>query len=110
MAELTTIIAKADGTPNLWLAFFGEHPGHVFRSANPIKAVRRLLEGTEADPGVYALLCDGNEGQQTLRYAVTWDAPMLYFPCSACDGRGEYLGLLVREVCQGCEGRKVIAV
>jgi hypothetical protein len=110
MPEASTIIARLRAPGNEWLAYFQETPGHAYYSDTPVKAVRRLLEGTEAESGVFAVLCDGAEGEATVYYEVTWDAPLLYFPCSACDGRGEYLGLLVREVCQRCGGRKVIAV
>ncbi len=109
MQDASTIIARLRAPGNEWLAFFPEAPGHAYYSDNPVKAVRRLLEGTDAEPGVFELLFNGTAGE-TRRYEVTWDAPLLYFPCSACEGRGEYLGLLVREVCQGCGGRKVVAV
>ncbi len=110
MAEQTTIIVRLRAPESEWLAFFPKTPGQAYYSDNPVKAVRRLLEGTEADPGVYELLCDGNEGEEALRYEVTWDAPVLWLPCSACEGRGVYEGLFEREVCSGCLGRKVIAV
>jgi hypothetical protein len=110
MQEAGTIIARLLATGNEWVAFFPGTPGHAYYSDNPAKAVRRLLEGTDAEPGVFEVLCGGDRDNETTRHEVTWDAPLLYFPCSACQGRGEYLGLLVREVCQGCGGRKIIAV
>ena len=84
-----------------WVAHFQDRPNSAYGSDGPVKAVRRLLEGNEADPGVYEILCQGEAGQETLRHSVT-------FPCQVCEGRGEYVGLLVREVCQGCGGRKVV--
>jgi hypothetical protein len=108
MADQTTIIARLRATENEWVAFFPKTPGHAYYSDGPAKAVRRLLEGTEADPGVYELLSVA--GGETLRYQVTWDEPVLYFPCPGCEGRGIYEGLFEREVCSGCSGRKLIAV
>jgi len=111
MQDGSTIVAKLHGTPNEWVAYFRESPGHAYYSDKPVKAVRRLLEGTEADSGVFVMLCDGETaGGATRRYEVIWDSPVLYFPCAGCEGRGEYLGLLVREVCPGCNGRKVVPV
>jgi len=75
MRDASTIIARLRVTGNEWVAFFPDTPGHAYYSDEPVKAVRRLLEGTDAESGVVILLCDGHEGNGTLRYQVTWDAP-----------------------------------
>lgn len=104
-----TIVARFTG--GQWVAHFEGKPQGAFGSDLPVKAVRRLLEGMEVEPGAFNLLCDGEgPGDEVLRYSVVWDPPELQFPCQACEGRGEYVGLFEREVCQGCLGRKVIAV
>lgn len=59
MGDESTIIAKLHGPRNQWVAYFSGTPGLKSFSDNPVKAVRRLLEGTEAAPGVFELLCDG---------------------------------------------------
>jgi hypothetical protein len=109
MADETTIIARsADGH---WVAHFDGKPNCAFGSDMPVKAVRRLLEGMEAEPGVFTLLCDGDlAGSHILRYSMVWDPPELLFPCQACEGRGDYVGLLERTACRACGGRKVVPV
>ena len=49
-------------------------------------------------------------GEHCLLRRIVWDPPELLFPCGACEGRGEYVGLLERDVCRTCAGRKVVPV
>jgi len=63
----------------------------------PVRAVRRLLEGTEATQAhssFFAIQTLAPTG--FLRRDILWDLPELLFPCGACDGRGQYVGLLER--------------
>src|SRR5262245_34342945 len=111
MPDGSTIIAKHDPSANQWVAHFDGNPCHGFGGDMPAVAVRRLLDGEECEPGRYLLLCDADlAGSHRLRLEIDWQPPELLFPCLACEGRGEYVGLLEREVCRSCGGRKVVSV
>jgi hypothetical protein len=73
----------------------------------------RLLDGTETHPNSYALICDRDltgTGAETLYRSIIWNAPELLLPCGDCHGCGEYVGLLERETCPTCGGRKMVPV
>jgi hypothetical protein len=79
----------------------------------PAVAIRRLLEKTDAGPDEYALVCDADlsgRHAHTIHRSIIWDPPDLLLPCGACDGRGEYVGLLERKTCLTSGGRKVVPV
>jgi hypothetical protein len=74
-------------------------------------AIRRLLDGTEAEPACYSLLYDRDlSGTGVLNRSIVWNPPELLLPCGDCQGRGEYVGLFERETCQTCGGRKMLSV
>ena len=74
-----------------------------------IGAVRRLLEGAESDQGTYTIECHANlASAEKVPESVVWDPPELLIPCHACNGRGEYVGLLVVEKCATCGSRLVV--
>ena len=101
-----TIVATFNADANQWTAFFENSPQVAFGGELPVPAIRRLLEGIEADPDAYALECDMDLiGSGILLRSVVWDPPELLFPCSACNGRGVYVGLQEREPCGTCNGR-----
>src|SRR5262245_4052242 len=105
------IIAKHDALAGQFVAHFDDNPTHGFGGDLPAAAVRRLIEGEECEPGPYLVLCDANRaGSDWLRLKIEWAPPELLFPCLACEGRGEYVGLLERHVCPSCGGRKFVAV
>jgi len=92
-----------------WLAHFERKPQVAFGGDMPVRAVRRLLEGTDAAPGAYTLLCDRDlSGSGILSRDITWDPPELLRPCPDCGGRGRYTGLHDVESCRTCGGRKVV--
>jgi DnaJ-class molecular chaperone len=96
-----------------WCAAFDGKPQVAFGGDMPAVAIRRLLEGTEAHPDSYALMCDANlsgTGAHTIYRSNIWNPPELLLPCGDCRGKGEYVGLLERETCQTCGGRKVVPV
>ena len=76
----------------------------------PVKAVRRLLEGTEAAPGTFILICDADlSASDVLRRGIIWDQPEMLFECPSCRGTGQYVGLSEVETCKVCGGRKLVA-
>ena len=106
-----TIICKFDDQGGQWLAHCEQSPQVAFGSDMPVRAIRRLLEGIEADPDVIILMCDRDlAGTRVLRRKIIWDPPELLFPCGTCEVRGEYVGLLERDICRTCGGRKVVPV
>ena len=108
MAGDSVIVVKPSGSE--WHGHFEGQPNFALSGENSVQAVRRLLEGMEAEPAMFIILSHGDTGSEVLRYSAMWDGPELLFPCQVCEGRGEYVGLLVRETCHGCGGRKVIPV
>jgi hypothetical protein len=98
-------------TPGQWFATFERRPQVAFGGDMPAVAIRRLLEGTEAEPGDYALICDADlsgTGAHTIYRSIIWNPPELLLPCGDCRGKGEYVGLLERGTCKTCGGRKVV--
>lgn len=101
-----TIIARFSPDAKQWIAHFENVPQVAFGGELPVPAIRGLLEGTEAAPDAYTLRCDQDlAGSGILLRSVIWDPPELLFPCSDCNGRGEYVGLHDREPCGTCRGR-----
>jgi hypothetical protein len=101
-----TIVAKFSADANQWVAHFEKAPQVAFGEALPVPAIRRLLEGTEAEPDAYTLRCDDDlAGNGILLRSVVWDPPELLFPCATCSGCGVYVGLQEREPCGTCNGR-----
>jgi hypothetical protein len=101
-----TIVARFNADANQWVAHFTNAPQVAFGGALPVQAIRRLLEGMEAELDAYTLRCDDEvAGNGILLRSVVWDPPELLFPCSACGGRGVYVGLQEREPCGACNGR-----
>src|SRR5437868_5237038 len=108
-----TIIAVYDADAGQWVARFDDRPQVAFGGDMPAVAIRRLLEGTEAAPDGYSLICDADLsglGAHTIYRSISWDPPELLLPCGDCRGKGEYVGLLERETCKTCGGRKVVPV
>jgi hypothetical protein len=108
-----TIIVRYDAQGQQWCAAFDGKPQIVFDGNMPAVAIRRLLEGTEAEPDEYALICDADlsgTGAHTIYRSIIWNPPELLLPCGDCQGRGEYVGLLERKTCTTCGGRKVVPV
>jgi hypothetical protein len=95
-----------------WVAWLVRMPRPVGCGKNAVEAVRRLLEAHNAGQGRYFLLCDADvHGGDRLRHEIIWGLGRgLSFPCLACDAREEYAGLLERDVCQKCGGRKFVPV
>jgi hypothetical protein len=94
-----------------WVAYFESVPQVAFGGEKPLNALRRLLEGTEAEQGSYVMQwVQETPDSGTPFWSVSWDPPELLIPCQACEGRGEYVGLLEREVCRACGGKKVVQV
>ena len=111
MPDQITIVVQYQDLGEQWVAHFDGDPCHAFGGNMPLVAVRRLLEGSEAEPDTYVIRCDRDRAATgILQFAVVWDPPELLVPCRACEGRGEYVGLLEREVCPSCGGRKVMPV
>jgi hypothetical protein len=108
-----TIIASYVPQAGQWVAAFDGTPQVAFGGNMPAVAIRRLLDDTEAHPDSYALICDADlsgTGAHTIHRSVIWNPPELLLPCGDCQGRGEYVGLLEREICQTCGGRKLVSV
>jgi hypothetical protein len=106
-----TIIARYDAQAGQWVATFDGNPQVAFGGDMPVVAIRRLLDGTEAHPDSYTLLCDQDlAGTGVLYRSIIWNPPELLLPCGDCQGRGEYVGLHERDVCQTCGGRKMVPV
>ena len=108
MADESTIIVRTNA--DKWAAHLDGAPDLAFGENSLVKAVRRLLEGIEAEPAVFTILNQGDGSDDERRCSVVWDPPELLFPCQTCEGRGEYVGLIESEVCRGCGGRKVVPV
>jgi hypothetical protein len=108
--NLKTVIVRHNATAGQWVAHFDSTPQIAFGSDLPMGAVRRLLAGCESPPGPFQLRVDQDQVYSGVLFRVAkWKPPELLFTCSACDGRGEYVGLIVKEVCKVCGGRKVVA-
>ncbi len=91
----STIVSRYDWHGKEWVAYFEDTTQVAFGSDMPMKAVRRLLEGTEAERQAVLIWCDRDmAGTGRLRLSSFWDPPELLIPCQACEGRGEYVGLL----------------
>jgi hypothetical protein len=74
-------------------------------------AARRLLDGTDSPAGEYQLLVDQDQIESgVVLGTATWQPPDLLFRCEACEGKGQYVGLNVVEVCQVCRGKKFLIV
>ena len=101
------IICRLDA--GQWVAHFEQTPQVAYGGDLPIVSIRRLLEGTEAVPDTYTMICD-QAGSDILLRSMIWDSPELLFRCPDCEGRGEYVGLLERRTCPTCQGRKVVPV
>ncbi len=55
--------------------------------------VRRLLEGTEAVPDTYPLICDTDHAaSEVLHRDLIWQPPEILFACPSCKGTGQYVG------------------
>jgi hypothetical protein len=107
------IIAKYEPRSGRWYAVFDDTPEFGFDADTPVVAIRRLLEFIEPANGTYWLICDrdlSGTGAHPIHREIIWDRPELLFPCGDCRGRGEYVGLIERETCQTCGGRKVVRV
>jgi hypothetical protein len=105
-----TITVQYNPTATQWVDSFDSSPQVAFGSDTPMGAVRSLLTGSESIPGPYRLQLDQDQvGSGVLIRVATWKPPELLVQCTACDGRGEYVGLVVKEVCKVCGGRKVVA-
>lgn len=111
MPDASTIIVRFGGDAGQWLAYFEHAPQIGFGGDIPVGAVRRLLEGIEAAPGTYPLVCDTDRaGNGILHRELNWQPPEILFTCSTCGGTGEYVGLSDVGVCQVCGGRKLVPV
>jgi hypothetical protein len=102
-----------DAHAEQWVATFDDRLQVAFGGSMPAIAIRRLLEGTEAAPDAYALICDADlsgSDSHTIHRSIVWRPPELLLPCGDCQGRGEYVGLLERETCGTCGGRKMVPV
>jgi hypothetical protein len=94
-----------------WIACFDGQPRPAFDGAMPLVAIRRLLDGTEAYPDAYSVISDCDLSVAgVLSRSIIWNPPELLFQCADCHGHGEYVGMLEREVCQTCGGRKLVSV
>jgi hypothetical protein len=92
-----------------WTASFEGVPQFAFGGAIPLGAIRRLLEGAEADRATHSVQCLAESGlAKDIPDLVVWDPPELLVPCSVCKGRGDYVGLLVVEQCATCGGRSLV--
>jgi hypothetical protein len=82
-----------------------------YKEEPQITRVRRLLDETAAVSDSHTLLCDLDlAGTGVLYRSIIWNPPELLLPCGDCHGRGEYVGLLERETCGTCGGRKMVSV
>src|SRR5262245_52441070 len=105
----STIILRHDVPANQWLAHFQGKANLAYGSDLPLKAVRRLLEGTERESGVFRLQCeDGSVAG--VPDDIVWDDPELFRTCVECNATGTYTGLAEVETCRTCCGRKVVPV
>src|SRR5262245_50424403 len=94
-----------------WVAHFDGELCRSFGGNMPLVAVRRLLEGTDNQPETLTVRCDRDRAATgILQFPIVWEPPEMLITCRACEGRGEYVGLLEREVCPSCGGRKVVRV
>ena len=106
MNSLRFIIVQHSDTAGQWSAYFADALHIAFGSDVPMGTVRRLLHGTVSLPGEYELYSDQVQvGSGVLVRAVTWPPPELLFPCPACEGKGQYVGLIEVETCRVCGGR-----
>jgi hypothetical protein len=111
-----TIIAIYDARAEQWVARFDDRPQVAFGGDMPVVAIRRLLKETEAESDDYALICDADlsgrrdPNRHTIYRSIIWNPPELLLPCGDCRERGEYVGLLEREMCRTCGERKVVPV
>jgi hypothetical protein len=111
MADISpeTIICRFDGRADQWVAHFERRPQVRFGAGPPMDAVRRLLNGTEAIPDTYPLVCDADRaGSGLLHRDLIWQPPEVLFTCPACNGSGQYVGFLEVETCKVCGGWKVV--
>jgi hypothetical protein len=111
MADISPdmIICKFAALADQWVARFERRPQFAFGGDLPMTAVHRLLDGTEAGPDTYPLVCDADRaGSGVLHRDLIWQSPDVLFPCSTCRGTGQYTGLCEVETCQVCGGRKVV--
>jgi hypothetical protein len=105
------IIVHYDAQAGQWVAAFDGTPQVAFGGNMPVVAIRRLLDETEAASDSYTLLCDQDlAGTGVLYRSIIWNPPELLLFCGDCQGRGEYVGLLERETCGTCGGRKMVSV
>ncbi len=71
-----TIVCVYDEVSDLWFAHFESFPPVRFDGTVPMKAVRRLLEATGAEPANYPFQCDPIEGVPDVAYRmVGWNPP-----------------------------------
>ena len=95
------IITRFDADASQWSAHFEHVPQVAFGSDLPMRAVRRLLEGTESSPDTYELRCDADRaGSGVLHRSLIWDPPEMLFECSTCGGTGQYVGLAEVGTCE----------
>jgi hypothetical protein len=105
------IVVNYDSWARQWIAHFATKPDDAYGGDLPVAAIRRLLDGTEAEYAVYQLFCDQDlSGRGVFDRTIIWDPPELLCTCPDCHGRGEYFGLVERETCRMCNGRAVVAV
>jgi hypothetical protein len=93
-----------------WVAHFEGVPQVAFGGDIPMRAVRRLLEGSEIEPAIYYLHCDSDQlGNGVLHRSLIWEPPEMLFECLACRGTGQYVGLAEVGICEACRGRRLVA-
>ncbi len=114
MADISpdAIVCRFNSHAGQWLAHF-EHASQVaFGGDKPLLALRRLLEGTEAEPGEYNMRWDQEEptGTDAPFWTAMWQPPELLYQCPDCEGKGQYIGMANVELCRTCGGRNVIPV
>jgi hypothetical protein len=112
-SPILTIMALYDADAEQWIASFEDERYRTFGGHTPAVAIRRLLEWTEAKPDAYMLICDADLSglvAHTIHRPIIWNPPDLLLPCGECRGRGQYVGLRVRETCRTCGGRTVVPV
>jgi hypothetical protein len=113
MADISpdTIIVRFDAEAREWNANFQCVPQVAYGGDLPMRAVRRLLEGTVAWPDIYPLRCDPDDsGHGVPHRSLIWDPPEMLFECSTCRGTGQYVGLAEVGTCDACGGRTIVPV
>ena len=100
------VICRYRNTSGQWSAWLDGTPSVAYGAELPMRAVSRLLDGSDIDHCLVVIHVDQVQaGSGVMIREALWKPPELLFLCSQCNGTGEYVGLTDRQKCQACEGR-----